>query len=45
MPQQPDEQLFLAFQRDRDLDALGALFRRRADELLRLAVFLAPRPT
>ena len=45
MPQQPDEELFLAFQRDRDHDALGILFRRRAEELLRLAVFLAPRPT
>ena len=40
-----DEDLFRLFRRDRDCNALGALFRRRADELLRLAVFLAPRPT
>src|SRR5262249_14239678 len=28
-----------------DCEALGELFRRRAPELLRIAVFLAPRPT
>src|SRR5262245_35800927 len=45
MGQRSDEDLFLAFTRQRDCTALGALFRRRADELLRIAVFLAPRPT
>jgi len=45
MGQRSDEDLFLAFTRHRDCTALGALFRRRADELLRIAVFLAPRPT
>ncbi|HEX6810880.1 MAG TPA: sigma-70 family RNA polymerase sigma factor [Planctomycetota bacterium] len=40
-----DEDLFASFQRQRDCQALAVLFRRRADELLRLAVFLAPRPT
>lgn len=40
-----DEELFRHFRQHRDCNALGLLFRRRADELLRLAVFLAPRPT
>ncbi len=38
-----DEALFCAFRERRDRAALSALFRRRADELLRLAIFLAPR--
>ena len=45
MKELSDEALFAAFQSERDHDALATLFRRRADELLRLAVFLAPRPT
>src|SRR5688572_19097301 len=45
MPHRSDEALFAAFQRQRDCHALAILFHRRADELLRLAVFLAPRPT
>jgi RNA polymerase sigma-70 factor (ECF subfamily) len=45
MPHRSDEELFAAFQRERDCGALGVLFRRRADELLRIAVFLSPRPT
>ena len=45
MPHRSDESLFAAFQQHRDCQALGILFHRRADELLRLAVFLAPRPT
>ncbi|HEB53429.1 MAG TPA: sigma-70 family RNA polymerase sigma factor, partial [bacterium] len=40
-----DEQLFRAFRRHRDVDALATLFHRRADELLRLALFLSPRPS
>src|SRR5262245_18796325 len=40
-----DEELFASFQRQRDCQALAVLFHRRADELLRIAVFLAPRPT
>lgn len=40
-----DEDLFLRYQSARDCAALGVLFHRRAKELLRLAVFLAPRPT
>ncbi|MFK7742626.1 MAG: RNA polymerase sigma factor, partial [Planctomycetota bacterium] len=40
-----DESLFVAFRDERDVDALGQLFRRHAEELLRLAVFMAPRPT
>jgi len=40
-----DESLFVAYQQRRDVAALSTLFRRRADELLRLAVFLAPRPS
>lgn len=40
-----DENLFVAFQQHRDVASLSTLFRRRADELLRLAVFLAPRPS
>lgn len=40
-----DEELFRLYRDHRDCSALGVLFRRRADELLRLAVFLAPRPT
>lgn len=43
-PHRSDEVLFLAYQRQRDCNALGVLFRRRVDELLRLAVFLAARP-
>ncbi|MCU0866951.1 MAG: sigma-70 family RNA polymerase sigma factor [Planctomycetes bacterium] len=42
---QSDEALFLAFQRHRDCQALGVLFRRRAEELVRLAVFVAPSPS
>lgn len=45
MPQSSDETLFLAFQQHRDVAALSTLFSRHADELLRLAVFLSPRPT
>ncbi len=45
MPHRSDEALFAAFQDQRDCQALGELFHRRADELLRLAVFLAPRPS
>ncbi|MBL8755520.1 MAG: sigma-70 family RNA polymerase sigma factor [Planctomycetes bacterium] len=45
MPQRSDEDLFRAFQRRRDCDALGILFRRRAQELVRLAVFVAPSPS
>lgn len=45
MKEHSDEDLFLAFQRNRDHEALSTLFRRRADELLRLAVFLSPRPS
>ena len=45
MKEHSDEDLFLAFQRNRDQEALSTLFRRRADELLRLAVFLSPRPS
>src|SRR5262249_19511979 len=40
-----DEVLFARYRRDGDCEALGELFRRRAPELLRIAVFLAPRPT
>jgi RNA polymerase sigma factor (sigma-70 family) len=40
-----DEVLFRAFRRQRDCQALGVLFRRRAGELLRLAVFLGPSPS
>jgi RNA polymerase sigma-70 factor (ECF subfamily) len=40
-----DETLFAAFRAHRDCQALAALFHRRVDELLRLAVFLAPRPS
>lgn len=45
MPSTSDEDLFVAFCERRDVESLSTLFRRRADELLRLAVFLAPRPT
>ncbi|MFN3240268.1 MAG: sigma-70 family RNA polymerase sigma factor [Planctomycetota bacterium] len=45
MPTPSDEDLFATFRKQRDVDALATLFRRRVDELLRLAVFLAPRPT
>lgn len=45
MQESSDETLFVAFQQHRDVASLSTLFRRRADELLRLAVFLAPRPT
>lgn len=44
MHRRSDEELFLAFRRQRDCDALAVLFRRRVEELLRLAVFLAERP-
>jgi len=40
-----DEDLFLAFQQDRDVASLSILFRRRSDELLRLAMFLVQRPS
>ena len=40
-----DEDLFLAFQQDRDVASLSTLFRRRSDELLRLAMFLVQRPS
>ena len=45
MPHRTDEELLLAFQAHRDCQAIGLLFHRRADELLRVAVFLAPRPS
>ena len=45
MPHRSDESLFAAFQTQRDCQALGVVFHRHAEELLRLAVFLAPRPT
>ena len=45
MQQFSDETLFLAFQKDRDVVALSTLFARHADELLKLAVFLSPRPS
>lgn len=45
MARPSDESLFVAFQQHRDVESLSALFQRRADELLRIAVFLAPRPT
>ena len=45
MTHRSDEALFAAFQEQRDCQALGTLFHRRADELLRLAVLMAPRPT
>lgn len=40
-----DECLFRAFQQQRNCEALGVLFRRRAAELLRLAVFVAASPS
>ncbi len=40
-----DEALFIAFQQHRDVTALSTLFRRRSDELLRLALFLVQRPS
>jgi len=43
--QRSDEALFLAYRDEQDCQALNDLFRRRVDELLRLAVFLAARPT
>lgn len=45
MQEASDEDLFLAFQKQRDVASLSRLFSRHADELLRLAVFLSPRPT
>ncbi len=45
MSHRSDEDLFRAFQQQRDCDALGILFRRRAQELVRLAVFVAPSPS
>lgn len=45
MTHHSDEALFAAFQQLRDCHALGTLFHRRADELLRLAVLMAPRPS
>ncbi|MCA8952652.1 MAG: RNA polymerase sigma factor, partial [Planctomycetes bacterium] len=45
MHRRSDEELFVAYRRHRDTDALGVLFRRRVEELLRLAVFLAERPS
>ena len=44
MPQS-DEVLFESFRSRRDVEALTVLFHRRAEELLRLAMFLAPRPS
>jgi RNA polymerase sigma-70 factor (ECF subfamily) len=40
-----DEELFRQYSDGGDCNALGSLFHRRADELLRIAAFLAPRPT
>ncbi|MCR9246973.1 MAG: sigma-70 family RNA polymerase sigma factor [bacterium] len=45
MQRRSDEDLFLAYRRHHDCDALGMLFRRHVEELLRLAVFLAERPS
>ena len=45
MSHRSDEELFRAFQQQRDCDALGILFRRRAQDLVRLAVFVAPSPS
>jgi RNA polymerase sigma-70 factor (ECF subfamily) len=40
-----DETLFAAYRTHGDCDALGQIFRRRADELLRMAAFMAPTPS